>query len=183
MPQEDTVLTFAKGIRRSADRYFANESIYKMVEQITKEFTRKSFGYDFRDLKQTLWLKVYELDDWNNEEYLAKCLRNAGSDFFRKEIKYRKNCTLLGSFDGYTEEQVIAITPKLAGEHLKSALIMYSLYPQDIPIDIRDYIQIIWNDLNKNDRLSIYAYAHSKHNATDRKRMQRILSKYSEVDV
>lgn len=156
----------------------------RVVSQVTYEFTSKSFGYDYRDLKQQLWLKVYELNEIPSMEYLAHCLRNEARDFFRKLIRERSGCVSQETVEDVDRPSPVSpAEPLLDGRILKTYLCAYYLHPDGLTVETRDQLQRIWVQLTEAEIkvIDVYAYERDK-SPGQRKIMERLLVKHGQVE-
>jgi DNA-directed RNA polymerase specialized sigma24 family protein len=158
----------------------------EIVKQIRNEYARKSFGYDYDDLEQELWVKVYEVRssyDDPHPAFMAKCLRNHIADWFRKEIKRTKTFKSRASFE-QSEDWTEAMTPSsshpdLRGATLKIYLIAYYLFPDGLTVEMKDEVARIFSQLSSSDISVIHRYSHDLSlSSNDRKCMSRLISKY-----
>lgn len=168
--------------------YAPPKEYQEVIKAIRNDYARKSFGYDYNDLEQELWLKTYELlstTDYISKEFLRRCLYNHIKDWFKKEIKYKKMFISRASFEGTSEEKPCAVSPprpKIKGSYLKILLCAYHIYPFDLALDIRDYIAQIYTKLSSSELITIDNYANEYElTSKDKVSMHRILSKYSEL--
>lgn len=141
----------------------------QIVKQIRNEYARKTFGFDFDDLEQELWLKVYEVRscyDNPNPAFMAKCLRNHIASWFKKEIYYRKSTKSRATFEGTSEEKMSTtdahtmVNP--AGRILKAYIIAFYLHPSGLSIEMRDYMERFFKTLTPSQIETIHKYSYNE---------------------